>query len=133
MMMMDEEHDELRFVCKLCDKKYPSGKSVGGHMMSHVLAAVNSYESDEKFSSLMMNGSGSGSVNGIESSSSSRSEAFASVSARSNTTPKLKTVQLIRLLHTMFVSIKGGYGGGGRSDGGGGRSGGGGGLKERDT
>nr|GFD57904.1 C2H2-like zinc finger protein [Tanacetum cinerariifolium] len=48
----------------LCDKKYPSGKSLGGHMRSHVLAAANSYESDEKFSSLMMNGSGSGS--GIE-------------------------------------------------------------------
>lgn len=37
-------------------------------MRSHVLAAANSYESDEKFSSLMMNGigSGNGSVNGIE-------------------------------------------------------------------
>ncbi|KAI3763684.1 hypothetical protein L2E82_13678 [Cichorium intybus] len=68
---MEEDHDELRFVCKLCDKKYPSGKSLGGHMRSHVVAnnanavaAANSSESDEKFSpmknltTLMINGNG---------------------------------------------------------------------------
>ncbi|XP_051145914.1 zinc finger protein ZAT9-like [Andrographis paniculata] len=33
---MDE--DELRFVCKLCNKKYPCGKSLGGHMRSHVVS-----------------------------------------------------------------------------------------------
>ncbi|KAK9051026.1 hypothetical protein SSX86_027651 [Deinandra increscens subsp. villosa] len=59
---MEEDHDELRFVCKLCDKRYPSGKSLGGHMRSHVIAAAatataaNSSESDEKFSTLMMDG-----------------------------------------------------------------------------
>ncbi|KAI3744448.1 hypothetical protein L1987_57529 [Smallanthus sonchifolius] len=56
---MEEDHDELRFVCRLCDKKYPSGKSLGGHMRSHVIsaaAAANSSESDEKFSALMMDG-----------------------------------------------------------------------------
>lgn len=42
---MDEDQ-ELRFVCKLCLKKYPCGKSLGGHMRSHVVA--NSAESDEK-------------------------------------------------------------------------------------
>ncbi|KAM0047552.1 putative transcription factor C2H2 family [Helianthus debilis subsp. tardiflorus] len=60
---MEDEHDELRFVCKLCDKKYPSGKSLGGHMRSHVIAAAaataaNSSESDEKFSSLLIDGNG---------------------------------------------------------------------------
>ncbi|KAD4983129.1 hypothetical protein E3N88_19800 [Mikania micrantha] len=55
---MEEDHDKMRFVCKLCDKKYPSGKSLGGHMRSHVIAAAtasaaNSSESDEKFSTLM--------------------------------------------------------------------------------
>ncbi|KAK6133756.1 LOW QUALITY PROTEIN: hypothetical protein DH2020_032467 [Rehmannia glutinosa] len=43
---MDEDQ-ELRFVCKLCNKKYPCGKSLGGHMRSHVVA--NSAEFEEKF------------------------------------------------------------------------------------
>ncbi|KAD7116573.1 hypothetical protein E3N88_03841 [Mikania micrantha] len=57
---MEEDQDELRFVCKLCDKKYPSGKSLGGHMRSHVIAAaaLNSSELDDKFSTLMTNGNG---------------------------------------------------------------------------
>ncbi|CAA0810582.1 C2H2-like zinc finger protein [Striga hermonthica] len=38
---------ESRFVCKLCNKKFPCGKSLGGHMRSHVVA--NSAESDELF------------------------------------------------------------------------------------
>ncbi|XP_071714557.1 zinc finger protein ZAT9-like [Rutidosis leptorrhynchoides] len=53
---MDDDQDEMRFVCKLCDKRYPSGKSLGGHMRSHVIAATaataaaaNSAESDDKF------------------------------------------------------------------------------------
>ncbi|KAI3720186.1 hypothetical protein L6452_21099 [Arctium lappa] len=79
--MMEEDHDELRFVCKYCDKKYPSGKSLGGHMRSHVIAAAaaaaaaaNSSESDEKFanlSTLMINGNGNDpGGNGIGNSSS---------------------------------------------------------------
>ncbi|KAK1425745.1 hypothetical protein QVD17_21100 [Tagetes erecta] len=75
--MMEEDHDELRFVCKLCDKKYPSGKSLGGHMRSHVIAAAaagtvtgtvtvaNSSESDEKFSALMIDGNGNPSSYGL--------------------------------------------------------------------
>ncbi|XP_076905308.1 uncharacterized protein LOC143561033 [Bidens hawaiensis] len=62
---MDEDcYYELRFVCKLCDKRFPSGKSLGGHMRSHVVATpsasavagagaggagANSDESDDKF------------------------------------------------------------------------------------
>ncbi|XP_076927132.1 zinc finger protein ZAT9-like [Bidens hawaiensis] len=64
---MDEAcYYELRFVCKLCDKRFPSGKSLGGHMRSHVVATAsasavagaggagvgagaNSDESDDKF------------------------------------------------------------------------------------
>ncbi|KAK1419896.1 hypothetical protein QVD17_29325 [Tagetes erecta] len=60
---MDEVYDdELRFVCKLCDKKFPSGKSLGGHMRSHVIGAANSAEFDDKFeqtkklSTLIING-----------------------------------------------------------------------------
>ncbi|MCD7470637.1 hypothetical protein HAX54_010620 [Datura stramonium] len=41
-----EQDQDLKFVCKLCNKKYPCGKSLGGHMRSHVLA--NSAEFDEK-------------------------------------------------------------------------------------
>ncbi|KAJ0492337.1 putative transcription factor C2H2 family [Helianthus annuus] len=50
---MDEDHDEVRFECKLCDKRFPSGKSLGGHMRSHVLAAAaaNSVELDDNLNS----------------------------------------------------------------------------------
>ncbi|KAL8550248.1 hypothetical protein ACS0TY_008899 [Phlomoides rotata] len=44
-----EEDQELKFVCKLCFKKYPCGKSLGGHMRSHVVS--NPAESDDKFDS----------------------------------------------------------------------------------
>lgn len=53
---MEKEDLELRFVCKLCDKKYPCGKSLGGHMRSHVIAAAaaaNSAESEENFEQSM--------------------------------------------------------------------------------
>ncbi|XP_073021742.1 uncharacterized protein [Primulina eburnea] len=46
--MMEEDQD-LRFVCKLCNKRYPCGKSLGGHMRSHVIA--NSSHFDENFES----------------------------------------------------------------------------------
>ncbi|XP_027096335.1 uncharacterized protein [Coffea arabica] len=32
------EDQESRFVCKWCNKKYPCGKSLGGHMRSHIMA-----------------------------------------------------------------------------------------------
>ncbi|XP_009598345.1 zinc finger protein ZAT4-like [Nicotiana tomentosiformis] len=41
-----KEVQDLKFVCKLCNKKYPCGKSLGGHMRSHVL--TNSAEFEEK-------------------------------------------------------------------------------------
>ncbi|KAG6429771.1 hypothetical protein SASPL_107824 [Salvia splendens] len=37
--------DESRYVCKLCNKRFPCGKSFGGHMRSHVVA--NSAEIEE--------------------------------------------------------------------------------------
>ncbi|KAL3501490.1 hypothetical protein ACH5RR_035939 [Cinchona calisaya] len=40
------EDQELRFVCKWCNKKFPCGKSLGGHMRSHIMAT--SAESEEK-------------------------------------------------------------------------------------
>ncbi|KAL1551114.1 zinc finger protein ZAT9-like [Salvia divinorum] len=43
---MAEEGNESRYVCKLCNKKFPCGKSFGGHMRSHVVA--NSAEFEEK-------------------------------------------------------------------------------------
>ncbi|MCD9643252.1 hypothetical protein HAX54_030550 [Datura stramonium] len=33
-----EEDQDLKYFCKLCNKRYPCGKSFGGHMRSHVLA-----------------------------------------------------------------------------------------------
>ncbi|KAI3817331.1 hypothetical protein L1987_11121 [Smallanthus sonchifolius] len=59
---MVEDHDELRYMCKLCDKRFPSGKSLGGHMRSHVVAtaavadAADSDESDGKFEPMKDNG-----------------------------------------------------------------------------
>ncbi|KAL3644588.1 hypothetical protein CASFOL_009768 [Castilleja foliolosa] len=42
-----EVDQELKFICKLCNKKFQCGKSLGGHMRSHVVS--NPVESDEKF------------------------------------------------------------------------------------
>ncbi|KAL6577764.1 hypothetical protein OROMI_010092 [Orobanche minor] len=42
-----EEDQELKFVCKLCSKKFPCGKSLGGHMRSHVVANYSA-ESEER-------------------------------------------------------------------------------------
>lgn len=39
-----EEDQDLKFVCKLCNKKFPCGKSLGGHMRSHVLANSTEFE-----------------------------------------------------------------------------------------
>ncbi|XP_021757051.1 suppressor of Mek1-like [Chenopodium quinoa] len=36
-----DQEEELKHVCKLCNKRYPSGKSLGGHMRSHVIANRN--------------------------------------------------------------------------------------------
>ncbi|XP_075089398.1 uncharacterized protein LOC142170759 [Nicotiana tabacum] len=41
-----EEDQDLKYFCKLCNKRYPCGKSFGGHMRSHVLA--NSAKLEEK-------------------------------------------------------------------------------------
>ncbi|MCD9641840.1 hypothetical protein HAX54_028294 [Datura stramonium] len=41
-----EGDQDLKFVCKLCNKKYPCGKSLGGHVRSHLLA--NSAELEEE-------------------------------------------------------------------------------------
>ncbi|KAI3696333.1 hypothetical protein L1987_79346 [Smallanthus sonchifolius] len=66
---MDEDLDELRYVCKLCNKRFPSGKSLGGHMRSHVIAAANSAEPDDKFepfkkhSTFIINGDDNGNSN----------------------------------------------------------------------
>ncbi|CAI9785279.1 unnamed protein product [Fraxinus pennsylvanica] len=46
-----EEDQELRFVCKFCSKRFPCGKSLGGHMRSHAIA--NSAESEEKIEANM--------------------------------------------------------------------------------
>ncbi|XP_073279635.1 uncharacterized protein [Primulina huaijiensis] len=45
------EDISLRFVCKFCNKKYPCGKSLGGHIRSHVIA--NSAELDRKLEASM--------------------------------------------------------------------------------
>ncbi|KAL6566445.1 hypothetical protein OROGR_002060 [Orobanche gracilis] len=42
-----EEDQELKFICKLCSKKFPCGKSLGGHMRSHVVANYSA-ESEER-------------------------------------------------------------------------------------
>ncbi|KZV30453.1 hypothetical protein F511_23378 [Dorcoceras hygrometricum] len=52
-----EEDRSLRFVCKFCNKKYPCGKSLGGHIRSHVIA--NSAESERKVESSMKRNSSS--------------------------------------------------------------------------
>ncbi|CAI9096487.1 OLC1v1032649C1 [Oldenlandia corymbosa var. corymbosa] len=41
------EDQDSKFVCKWCDKKYPCGKSLGGHMRSHIMA-LSSAESEQR-------------------------------------------------------------------------------------
>ncbi|XP_052184546.1 uncharacterized protein LOC127796438 [Diospyros lotus] len=41
-----EEDQELGFACRFCSKRFPCGKSLGGHIRSHMTG--NSSESDEK-------------------------------------------------------------------------------------
>ncbi|XP_043723554.1 uncharacterized protein LOC122670662 isoform X2 [Telopea speciosissima] len=43
-----EEYQELKHVCKFCRKSFPCGRSLGGHMRSHV--TMNSADTDEKLS-----------------------------------------------------------------------------------
>ncbi|EYU28846.1 hypothetical protein MIMGU_mgv1a024011mg [Erythranthe guttata] len=65
---MNKDMMESRFVCKFCNKKYPCGKSLGGHMRSHVVAI--SAESDDKFEVTMKESKNGESGNGGVSSSS---------------------------------------------------------------
>uniref|UniRef100_A0A5B6YU58 Putative zinc finger protein 91-like n=1 Tax=Davidia involucrata TaxID=16924 RepID=A0A5B6YU58_DAVIN len=58
-----ERDQELKYVCKLCNKRYPCGKSLGGHMRSHLIP--NSAQSKKKVEHKMkkvssMNGGSSG-------------------------------------------------------------------------
>ncbi|XAR65258.1 hypothetical protein NMG60_11009312 [Bertholletia excelsa] len=46
---MELEDHESKFFCKFCNKKYPCGKSLGGHMRSHV--TTNSAGSEDKLES----------------------------------------------------------------------------------
>ncbi|KAE8717432.1 hypothetical protein F3Y22_tig00110045pilonHSYRG00050 [Hibiscus syriacus] len=41
-----EEGNGFKYVCKMCPKSFPCGRSLGGHMRSHM---NNSAETDEKF------------------------------------------------------------------------------------
>ncbi|CAH9123973.1 unnamed protein product [Cuscuta epithymum] len=41
-------HQDLKFVCKQCNKRYPCGKSLGGHMRSHVTPNSADFVVEEK-------------------------------------------------------------------------------------
>ncbi|KAL6995106.1 hypothetical protein U1Q18_005242 [Sarracenia purpurea var. burkii] len=43
---MEEEDQELKHVCKFCNKRFLCGRSLGGHMRSHLI--INSSKIDEK-------------------------------------------------------------------------------------
>lgn len=48
---MEEEGQELKHVCKFCSKSFPNGRSLGGHMRSHIVTTnVVSSEKTEKSS-----------------------------------------------------------------------------------
>ncbi|KAG4389997.1 hypothetical protein AAZX31_06G191300 [Glycine max] len=53
---MEEDHQEVKHVCKFCCKSFPCGRSLGGHMRSHVTTNVST-EAD-KLSSFNNNGGG---------------------------------------------------------------------------
>ncbi|XP_022737841.1 uncharacterized protein LOC111290688 [Durio zibethinus] len=43
-----EEDQEFKHVCKFCSKSFPCGRSLGGHMRSHMTNNNNSAETDKK-------------------------------------------------------------------------------------
>ncbi|XVF08981.1 hypothetical protein REPUB_Repub07fG0051000 [Reevesia pubescens] len=43
-----EEDQEFKYVCKFCRKSFPCGRSLGGHMRSHMTNNHNSAETDDK-------------------------------------------------------------------------------------
>ncbi|XP_022755566.1 zinc finger protein ZAT9-like [Durio zibethinus] len=43
-----EEDQEFKHVCKFCSKSFPCGRSLGGHMRSHMTTNNNSAETDDK-------------------------------------------------------------------------------------
>ncbi|XP_022728582.1 zinc finger protein ZAT9-like [Durio zibethinus] len=45
-----EEVQEFKHVCKFCSKSFPCGRSLGGHMRSHMTNNNNSAETDDKLS-----------------------------------------------------------------------------------
>ncbi|XWS37293.1 hypothetical protein CRYUN_Cryun19dG0030700 [Craigia yunnanensis] len=45
-----EENQEFKHVCKFCSKSFPCGRSLGGHMRSHMTNNNNSAETDDKLS-----------------------------------------------------------------------------------
>ncbi|KAE9467196.1 hypothetical protein C3L33_00895, partial [Rhododendron williamsianum] len=45
---MEEGQQMIKHVCKLCDKSFPCGRSLGGHMRSHVINSSPADQNDEK-------------------------------------------------------------------------------------
>ncbi|XP_057952711.1 uncharacterized protein LOC131146893 [Malania oleifera] len=58
-----EEDQEPKHMCKFCNKSFPCGRSLGGHMRSHMI--LNSAETDEKLSrrKLLSANNGGGNTN----------------------------------------------------------------------
>lgn len=48
---MEEEDQTMKHLCKLCNKRYPCGKSLGGHMRSHMIRNSADAQERKKFSS----------------------------------------------------------------------------------
>lgn len=43
-----EENQKKKFVCKYCNKKYPCGKSLGGHIRTHMMSSSEHHSSQSK-------------------------------------------------------------------------------------
>ena len=39
--MMESLKEEVKFACKVCEKSFPSGPALGGHMRSHFSGHLN--------------------------------------------------------------------------------------------
>uniref|UniRef100_A0A5B6ZNW9 Putative zinc finger protein ZAT4-like n=1 Tax=Davidia involucrata TaxID=16924 RepID=A0A5B6ZNW9_DAVIN len=58
-----EEDQELKHVCKFCNKSFPCGRSLGGHMRSHVINSAN--QTDEKLHKKKLSSINNGGSNAI--------------------------------------------------------------------
>ncbi|XP_024969785.1 zinc finger protein ZAT9-like [Cynara cardunculus var. scolymus] len=53
-LIQETEQDWMKHFCKLCDKSFPSGRSLGGHMRSHVINSTDLHHQKQNSNCLVV-------------------------------------------------------------------------------